>query len=596
MTQEEFTGQKPVCDIVLKGGITSDMVYPLAVVELAKKYRFGSIGGTSSGALSAAITAAAEYARGTGGFRRVAAIPDETADSLFDQFQPEPQLRPLFDMLMAGLGTKSSIAKAPTVISAAVLGYPGATLAGVWPGLLIFGFALDPVSYGWLLFGLLLAVIGGTVCLAARVVRAVTKELPAANFGLCSGRTVPGCSGQGITDWLADTIDRVAGKLNADGQPASPLTFGDLESLKRDPPIELAMITTDLAMKRPYRLPFQDGTHLFGEDAHLFGAGAHFFSKADFKKLFPDRVVEHICSDKMLLKTAHGPNDGPHDLYQFPEKKDLPIVVAARLSLSFPFLIQAVPLYKRDLTLRHGRDQLRKCLFGDGGLSSNFPIHLFDRLWPNSPTFAISLDDFSKERNVDNGKEIRVDMASDPLEGEYLPIVPISGIGGFILRLLDAAKDWQDNLQSVLPGYRERIVHVYLKPGEGGLNLAMPPGVIQKLTELGKEAGNLPVREFDMDKHRWRRFLVAMAEIEQMLDELAQSYDHSSVRGGSFGAFLARYKFDRTAQPASEAWKQETLRRAEELVAVGRRWRTQPTVRSGRIPKPGCDLHIVPKQ
>jgi predicted acylesterase/phospholipase RssA len=49
------------CDIVLKGGITSGVVYPLALTALAKEYRFSSIGGTSAGAMAAAAAAAAEY-------------------------------------------------------------------------------------------------------------------------------------------------------------------------------------------------------------------------------------------------------------------------------------------------------------------------------------------------------------------------------------------------------------------------------------------------------------------------------------------------------------------------------------------------------
>ena len=52
-----------VCDIVLKGGITSGIVYPLALVKLAEKYRFSCIGGTSAGAIAAAACAAAEYGR-----------------------------------------------------------------------------------------------------------------------------------------------------------------------------------------------------------------------------------------------------------------------------------------------------------------------------------------------------------------------------------------------------------------------------------------------------------------------------------------------------------------------------------------------------
>ena len=46
--------QLPPCDIVMKGGITSGVVYPLAAVELSTKYRFVNIGGTSAGAIAAA--------------------------------------------------------------------------------------------------------------------------------------------------------------------------------------------------------------------------------------------------------------------------------------------------------------------------------------------------------------------------------------------------------------------------------------------------------------------------------------------------------------------------------------------------------------
>src|SRR6476660_3221516 len=47
------------CDLVMKGGITSDIVYPNAVLALAKSFRFKSVGGTSAAAIAAALTAAA---------------------------------------------------------------------------------------------------------------------------------------------------------------------------------------------------------------------------------------------------------------------------------------------------------------------------------------------------------------------------------------------------------------------------------------------------------------------------------------------------------------------------------------------------------
>src|ERR1041384_1009840 len=104
------------CDIVMKGGITSGVVYPPAVVELAKTYTFRNIGGTSAGAIAAAVTAAAECGRQTGkdGFPKVAELPDwlgakastKKDSNLFYLFQPQPQTKSLFRIVTAGIGNK----------------------------------------------------------------------------------------------------------------------------------------------------------------------------------------------------------------------------------------------------------------------------------------------------------------------------------------------------------------------------------------------------------------------------------------------------------------------------------------------------------
>jgi hypothetical protein len=581
MAENEFAGVKAPCDLVLKGGMASDVVYPLAIVEIAKKYRLGSIGGTSSGAIAAAGAAAAEYARETGGFERLAAVPAATLEMPpIKQFQPVPRLKPLFKIFLTVTGSSSSLVKGVKLLSAVVAGYPGALAIGLAPGLLIAVLALSSHSYGWIFFDLLLAGLGATLSLFLRTLRAFGKELAEENYGLCSGHRIDGNPAPGFSDYLLEMVERVSGKPPG----AGPLTFGDLESKR--PPIRLATMTTDLSTQRPYQLPFQG-------DARE----EHFFSKGDFAKLFPAHIVEAMCRDKRPIKLDPCWRNCPEDLYPFPDKNELPIVVAARMSLSFPILIQAVPLYKRDRTLIRDSDQPRKCLFSDGGLTSNFPIHFFDRLWPNSPTFGIAFDDFSNQRHLTGMNEIRVEMGRDLRDGRSLPIVPINGTGEFLTRLGDVARNWRDNLQSVLPGYRERIVHVHLKPDEGGLNLDMPPELIRRLTEIGSEAGALVTGPtFNMDEHRWRRFLIAMADIEQVLDELAQSYEHSSLPGGTFGEFLERFGYHGSYPPKDEAWKEETLRRAKELVGLGERWREKPTVRSGRIPKPDSDLRIEPRE
>jgi predicted acylesterase/phospholipase RssA len=71
------TTPEKICDIVMKGGITSGVVYPLALASLAKEYRFVNIGGTSAGAIAAAAAAAAEYGRDIpkAGFERLEHFP-----------------------------------------------------------------------------------------------------------------------------------------------------------------------------------------------------------------------------------------------------------------------------------------------------------------------------------------------------------------------------------------------------------------------------------------------------------------------------------------------------------------------------------------
>ncbi len=86
------TGLKD-CDIIMKGGITSGVVYPRAILRMSEHYRFRSIGGTSAGAIAAVITAAAEYNRDGGGYDTIAKIPGEVQSKLQTLFQPAPPLR-----------------------------------------------------------------------------------------------------------------------------------------------------------------------------------------------------------------------------------------------------------------------------------------------------------------------------------------------------------------------------------------------------------------------------------------------------------------------------------------------------------------------
>ena len=573
-----FGQPEKFCDIVLKGGITSGVVYPLALVSLAETYRFSNIGGTSAGAIAAAAAAAAEYGRHTenAGFDRLAKIPDEVGPNLLSMFQPTPVLKPLFDIFVAASKAKTTTARVIAIISTAVSGYWRGALLGLLPGGVIVAIALaSGGGAGFVAFGLLLALMGVIAGVIWRLLKAANTDLVANDFGLCPGIRQPYASGEGFTDWLARLIDEAAGFEKAD----RPLTFGDLVAPPGGrPPIQLAMMTTSLMEERPYTLPFP------AEDRRFV------FEKSEWDRIFPGRVMAFLAG---VCEPFTPPAGETGEYYYFPDPARLPLIVGARMSLSFPFLISGVPLWRRDFTLAEEaeQDKLRRCFFSDGGLSSNFPIHFFDHLLPNSPTFAISLDEYDAKR--DRGDNVW--LPSSAGSGSQLPVLPFDGLGGFLMRLLMSAKDWQDNLQRTLPGYRERIAHVVLKPEQGGLNLAMSEATIRKLVNYGEQAGTTLRDKFDLDAHRWRRFLVAMARMEETLDEVAKAYE--GVPGGpeAFGDFLGRYSGETASYKQDATRLAEMLKRGAELAASGTNWRAEPRIREGNIPKPPTNLRITPK-
>ncbi len=67
-----------MCDLVMKGGITSGIVYPPAIDHIAKTFWLNGIGGTSAGAIAASLCAAAELSRRNGselGYQQLRNIP-----------------------------------------------------------------------------------------------------------------------------------------------------------------------------------------------------------------------------------------------------------------------------------------------------------------------------------------------------------------------------------------------------------------------------------------------------------------------------------------------------------------------------------------
>jgi len=170
-------------DLTMRGGNAAGLVYPLAACALAEHYVFRRIGGSSSGAVAAAATAAAELGRGA---PDRAAVPDSEASAvvrpvapgfgglaelvgwlagadepgrpeqyrLARMLQPTRSTRGLFRLLVALLNTRTAgpQSTARLLLAAASLLGP---LARIWLMLVWAGLAV-----GWL--GLTSALIAGS--------------------------------------------------------------------------------------------------------------------------------------------------------------------------------------------------------------------------------------------------------------------------------------------------------------------------------------------------------------------------------------------------------------------------------------------------
>jgi len=172
-------------------------------------------------------------------------------------------------------------------------------------------------------------------------------------------------------------------------------------------------------------------------------------------------------------------------------------------------------------------------------------------------------------------------------EGLVRPIRTFEDIGGFAAAILNSARNWQDSLQSVLPGYRERIVHVALDENEGGLNLTMPPDLIDKLGKYGEIAGSR-LLDFDLGEHRWRRLLSTYSAFEQCLEDLIQEYENG------FSEDVRSH--DEKSYPKSKKQRQKITSRMESLLGIGRLWIEDERLRDKRMPNPPVYLRAVPKE
>jgi Patatin-like phospholipase len=512
------------CDLVMKGGITSGVVYPRAITTIADHYRFRNLGGASAGAIAAVAAAACEYRRNTGvvdAYKRLEEVGEEIKQEGFVQslFQPTKEARPAFKLALELVTSKGSRLARLAKAVRSILRIDKRFLLGAALAVLIWGTIVGLTIWGLLAGASGTLEIVATVLIAlaalpvaallvsalaiAAVLRFVTRldrALKSTWFGMCTGRTEEGQTpDSGLTDWLSKTIQHCAGLPENE-----PLTFrmlrGDDE---RDPRVNLQLITTDLSASRPATLPLPEPAD--EEPA------PYLFDLEDWKRLFPQPVVEHMVEVSKAGVRKH-PVTG-RDLYPIPGL-DLPIVVAARLSLSFPILLATVPFWRADgpPNPETGEPSFVQHIMSDGGICSNFPIHYFDSLFPSRPTFGLDLQPWRLKTDK------RVEMSDAPRWPQFSRV---GNVPRFFTQILNAARNWRDNMQAELPGYRDRVCQIRLSEEEGGLNLNMPAPVVERLIGFGKDAGAEVTNPsvFDWDRHRITRFKTMMYMLQQSFGE-----------------------------------------------------------------------------
>jgi predicted acylesterase/phospholipase RssA len=598
------------CDIVMKGGITSGVVYPYTITELATEYCFKSIGGTSAGAIAATLTAAAELGRREGHVRSFDVIKELPAELgrehfLLDLFQPSPESRKVFKVFLSGLRSGTAASGLFAALFALIANFWLALLVGLVLGLivpiLLWLLLRGPVATYFVLGALWVALLVA-VSILFSVSRTVLKSLGSGGFGMCSGISVSGSSKQpALTDWLHHKIQVAAGRKPG----AAPVTFGDLWAAKPYPgeeartelAINLQVVTTDLTEGRPHTLPVE--------------FRGFYFNPEEFAALFPTDVLQFMVSNDRSSETegAHAQSarnvlspDGK-ELVRFPEGSQLPILVAARMSLSFPILLKAVPLYAIDFSLANNqrRDEkeepyiAERCWFSDGGICSNFPMHFFDSPLPRWPTFGINL----KAPHPDHDK--------DESDFVWLPTKPGSGrqlawnrfdsgsdwsrILGFFGAIINTMQNWRDNIQATAAGYRDRIVHVSLRPNEGGLNLNMPPELISRLSERGRTAGTLLRTTFSFSEHMWVRYRLTMCSIHDYLRRLDNSW-RNPVPQDDLGREYINGQKSPPLTGKNRGAVEELRRNLLQLASVFQNWIGDPCEGA---PRPKAELRGQPK-
>lgn len=456
--------------------------------------------------------------------------------------------------------------KAVAIVVAALRSFPVACTLGAALGVAAIVLSTtQALGVGLMMaaLGIIVGVVGVLTAAVIRTFQVLTKHVARNNFGICTGLRTGSSSQPGFTEWLSAKLDDLA-STSVDG----PLTFGQLwtgsassaDVAPRQREVDLRLVTTCLSESQPFELPMTQGRYYFDAD--------------EWAQLFPGAVLQHMLANARKSEDS-GENirlaNHKPPLTRMPLAHDLPVIVATRMSLSFPLLISAIPMW----TVDRRTDRLVKVWFTDGGLCNNFPVQMFDAALPTRPTFAINLGRFGNDADQARDENENVRYAKDNRSGiaprvAAIPHVGLGAIVGFAGQAFNAARNWSDVVQLDQPGYRDRIVEVLQTKEQGGMNLDMSGPTIDRLARRGEAAAAAMVDQFGSahyrdsftgwDNHRWIRYRATLAALPDWLtsfrrgtEALAMSLDKAPSLSMSAGEqTLAAVLTDRLVSVAEE--------------------------------------------
>ncbi|MFT3860322.1 hypothetical protein [Micropruina sp.] len=413
--------------------------------------------------------------------------------------------------------------------------------------------------------------------------------------------------GPNLTDWLTQAMADLAG-LPADEVVrfghlwvGGDYTPGDPDGAGRraaDDPrqrsVNLELMSTELIRRAPYRFPLPVAAP--GDELY--------FDPSDLDGLLPRRVIDAMTLGARPVRVRCLATGKPLTLYPFPQPADLPVVFATRASLALPALFQAVRLYE----LRHGslpvRTEFGERIAGpdgtdlrfpldqasaepvaqelwltDGGVTSNFPIHMFDSPLPLWPTVGIDLGTHPAGAGHQD-----VYLLGDARAAKHLAAPLKNAMSGFLGAVVGTGLQWHDNAQLQMPAFASRIAVVRQRGYEGGNNLFMTRADVASLALRGVVAGMRLRRRFASDaqwqRQQWLRLRVAGQNLVDVAERL-----QTALREQTYARLVP-------AQLTGHEWNELDALRA----AVAGQADPNPPDAASDAPDPALDWYLPPSR